>query len=350
LPTSPVPDIHRILLTRMKYIGDVVLTTPLIRAVRDHYPDAFIAYMTDQKAMTLLEGNPFVNELIGYDYSQPALLEQMRIAGKLRHMQFDVVVDLFSNPRSALLTYASGAPMRIGKSVKGRGSLYTHRIEDDGSLKSAIAFHYQYLRPLGIEPSQWRTEIFLSDEEKGVAREYLRQQGLDLTGPVVAIHPGATWPNKIWLKERFTELIDLLRSALGVDVVISPGPGDAALVKSIVEPCKTPVVVLSSPPLRQLAAILSQCAAFVSNDCGPMHIGVAVGTPTVGIFGPEPVEIWFPYPSVDGHTAMFTKLHCSPCRTTQCFRTGPEYLECMQRISASDVVSAVKRGISRRSR
>jgi ADP-heptose:LPS heptosyltransferase len=334
----------------MKYIGDVVLTTPLLRAVREQYPDAFIAYLTDQKAVALLEHNPYVNELIGYDYTQPALLEQVRVASRLRQLQFDVVVDLFSNPRSALLTYASGAPMRIGKSVKGRGSLYTHQIEDDGKLKSAIAFHYQYLRPLGIEPTQWRTEIFLTDEEKTAAREFLREQGVDLTGPVVAIHPGATWPNKMWLKERFTELIDLLRSDLHVDVVISPGPGDAVLVKSIVDACRAPVVVLAVPPLRRLAAILSQCAAFVSNDCGPMHIGVGVGTPTVGIFGPEPVEIWFPYPAVDGHTAMFTKLACSPCRTTQCYRTGTEYLECMQKISAAEVVSAVLKGISRRSR
>jgi ADP-heptose:LPS heptosyltransferase len=154
----------------------------------------------------------------------------------------------------------------------------------------------------------------------------------------------------MWLKDRFVDLINVLRADAGADIVLSPGPGDAALMESIAGACKAPVVILPPLPLRELAGVLAQCVAFVSNDCGPMHIGVAVGTPTVGIFGPEPIEIWFPYPRMDGHTAMFQKLFCSPCRTTQCYRTGSEYLECMQKISVADVVSAVKRGISCRSR
>ena len=329
----------------MKFIGDVVLTTPIIRAVRERFPDAYIAYLAEKNAAALLEHNPNLNEIIPFDYSRPSILEQPRVLLQLRRRHFDVAVDLFSNPRSALLTYGSGAPVRIGKDAKTRGRLYTHRIRDDGAMKSAIAFHYQYVKPLGVEPTSWRTEVFLTDDEKREARIYLKHLGVDLSRPIVAVHPGATWPNKMWLKEHFAELIDMLRAKLGVEVILSPGPHDADLLKFIANRCASPTVSLPALPLRLLAAILSHCAVFVSNDCGPMHIGVAVGTPTIGIFGPEPVEVWFPYSEEDGHKAMFIKLFCSPCRTTQCYRTGEGYLECMKLLSAKDVFDEVERSI-----
>src|SRR5437867_4065346 len=128
-------SIKRILISRMKYIGDVVLTTPVIHAVRDKFPDAYIAYLGDSRAVSLLINNPYLNEIIPYHFSRPSLIEQLRVIRILRQRKFEVFVDLFSNPRSAILARASGARMRIGKDVKGRGMLYTHRIPDYGSLK-----------------------------------------------------------------------------------------------------------------------------------------------------------------------------------------------------------------------
>jgi len=331
----------RILLTRIKFIGDVVLTTPVVRAVREKFPDAYIAYLGDKKSVSLLDNNPSLNEIIPFDFSRPTLFEQPRIAWLLRKRKFDVVVDLFSNPRSALLSYLSGAPVRIGKDVKGRGNLYTHRIRDDGGMKSAIAFHYQYVRPLGVEPTYWRTEIFLTDEEKREAGIFLRWQEVDGTKPIVALHPGATWPNKMWLKEYFAELIDRLSIRLNAAVILSLGPEDASLGEYFARRCFGRIRILPVLPLRQLAAVLSQCRAFVTNDCGPMHIAVAVGTPTVGIFGPEPEEVWFPYSESEGHRAIRKNIWCSPCRTTKCFRGADDYLECMKLVTVSEVYEAV---------
>ena len=336
-------SINRILLTRMKYIGDVVLTTPVIHAVRDKFPSAFIAYLGDKNAVSLLEGNPYLDEIIPYDFSKPSIIEQTRIAIKIRRRQFDVVVDLFSNPRSALLTLASGAPIRIGKDVKGRGRFYTHRMGDFGSLTCAIEFHYQYVKPLGVEPKYWKTEIFLTEEEKREARAFLELKGVNLARPIVGVHPGATWPNKMWLKESFVDLIGRLAAKLGVQAVLSPGPGDIELVESISSCCSDSVHVLPVLPVRQLAGILSCCKVFVSNDCGPMHIGVGVGTKTIGIFGPEPVEVWFPYSQEEGHLALFKKIDCSPCRVTECFREGEHFMECMKLISVEEVFEEVRK-------
>jgi len=338
-------SINRLLLTRMKFIGDVILTTPVIHALRDTFPRAYIAYLGEKKAVSLLEHNPYLDEIIPYDFSRPSIIEQPRMALELRRRKFDVVVDLFSNPRSALLTFLSGAPMRIGKDVRGRGRFYTHRIQDIGSLKCAIEYHYSYVAPLGVNPSHWRTEIFLTDDEKREARLYLKHSGVDLSKPVIAMHPGATWHNKMWFRENFVKLADLLRAKLGAEVLINPGPDDRELVDAIVRRCTAPVHTLPVLPLRQLAAVLSLCNVFVSNDCGPMHIGIAVGTKTIGIFGPEPIEVWFPYPEQDGHKALFKKIECSPCRVTKCFRDEEHFMECMKQLSVEEVYEEVKKRV-----
>lgn len=333
---------QRILLTRMKYIGDVVLTTPVIRTLRDAFPDAFIAYLGDAKAVSLLQQNPYLDKIIPFDFSDTSFFYQAKIFSLLYSKKFDLAIDFYSNPRSALLTFATRAKIRIGGDGRGRGTLYTHRIKDDGKLKSAIDYHYMSLAPIAVKPKYYRTEIFLTDQEKKIAQHLLSSLGADITKPIVAIHPGATWQNKIWLKENFAALIARLVKQTDVNVIISPGPNDAELIQYLQDGHPERVFALPLLPVRELAAVLSQCAVFVSNDCGPMHIGVAVGAKTIGIFGPEPTEIWFPYKKENGHIPMFKKIFCSPCRTTSCFRPGNEYLECMKLISVDEVYHAVK--------
>ena len=130
--------IERILISRMKFIGDVVLTTPVVHALRETFPDAHISYLAERGAVSLLENNPDLDELIAFDFDKPGILEQFRVIRRLRRKKFDVFIDLFSNPRTAMLARASGATMRIGKEVKGRGRLYTHQIRDNVRPKTAI--------------------------------------------------------------------------------------------------------------------------------------------------------------------------------------------------------------------
>jgi ADP-heptose:LPS heptosyltransferase len=343
-------EIRRICLSRMKFIGDIILTTPLIRATRERYPDAYIAYLGDKKAVSLLAGNPFLDEIIPYDFSRPDVVEQLRVMWLLRKRKFDAFVDLFSNPRSAMLARASGARIRIGKDVPGRGSFYTHRMADFGSLTPAIDFHFEYLKPLGVGKTSRRTEIFLSEDEKREARIFLKHQEVDPSKPMIAIHPGATWPNKRWQKEQFAELIDRLRAKLGVEILLSPGPGDESLMKDILGLTVGAAHLLPVLPLRQLSAIFSLCRLLIANDCGPMHIGPAVATPTFGIFGPEPPEVWFTYDEADGHRLFFKKIECSPCRTTRCRRDEAHFLECMSLISVQDVFSKAEEACRRPTR
>lgn len=342
----------RILLTRMKFIGDVVLTTPVIRSVRNAFPDAYIAYMGDKRAVALLEHNPNVDEIIPFDFSRPTLLEQSRVAWLLRRRKFDLAIDLFSNPRSALLTRITGAPVRVGAERKGRGKLYTVQVRDDGKPKSAVAFHNQFIEAAGIAPTAFRPEIFLTDDERREARIYLQwldyeHSPLDLTKPLIGLHPGATWPAKRWLPERFAALADLLVAKSGAQIILTAGPGDTEVIREVAAKSFANVKIIQGLPLRQLAAIISQCAAYVANDNGTMHISAAVGTPTIGIFGPGEENIWFPYAAAEGHRALRRDVPCHPCHLDFCNREGDGFMECMKLLTVEEVFKSVEASLRR---
>ena len=340
----------RILLTRLKYIGDIVLTTPLIHTLRDRFPDAYIAYLGDKNGVSLLEQNPYLDEIFSIDFSRNTILQQLGLFYQLNRKHFDLVIDLFCNPRSALLSFATRAPVRVGGNLPGRGKLYTIRIKDDGIPKSAVEFHYQSLKAAGIEPKYFAPEIFLTEDEKKESRRYLEWQGIDFSKPIVALHPGGTWPAKLWPAERFADLTDLLVAKTHAQIVLTKGPRDGEAAGKVESAVVGGVLSLPVLPLRQLAAILSLCAACVANDSGPMHIAAAVGTPTIGLFGPGEENIWFPYtPAFPGgsskNIALRKDVPCHPCHLNVCSRTGNEYMECMKLLSVNEVFNAVKERI-----
>ena len=340
----------RILLTRLKYIGDIVLTTPLIHTLRDRFPDAYIAYLGDKNGVSLLEQNPYLDEIFSIDFSRNTILQQLGLFYQLNRKHFDLVIDLFCNPRSALLSFATQAPVRVGGNLPGRGKLYTIRIKDDGIPKSAVEFHYQSLKAAGIEPKYFAPEIFLTEDEKKESRRYLEWQGIDFSKPIVALHPGGTWPAKLWPAERFADLADLLVAKMHAQIILTKGPRDGEAAGKVESAIVGGVLSLPVLPLRQLAAILSLCAACVANDSGPMHIAAAVGTPTIGLFGPGEENIWFPYtPAFPGgspkHIALRKDVPCHPCHLNVCNRTGNEYMECMKLLSVNEVFNAVKERI-----
>jgi lipopolysaccharide heptosyltransferase II len=329
--------IERILLTRMKYIGDVVLTTPIIRTLRETYPEAYIAYLGDAKAVSLLQNNPFLDEIIPFDFSKDTLAYQLKMYALMFSKKFDLTIDLFSNPRSALMSFATRAQMRIGGNSKGRGRLYTHRISDDGKLKSAIEYHYMSLKPLGILPKHYKTEIFVTDSEKDEAQKKLQSLGIDRAKKTVVLHPGGTWPAKLWQKEKFSELAHLLKDE-GKNVILSGAKNDETIVNFVAEQAN--VVPLGLIPIRQAAAVFSVCDLVISNDCGVMHVAVAVNTPTIGIFGPGEDNIWFPYQFP--HRIFRKHVPCNPCHLNVCTRTGGGFMECMGLLSTTEVYQAAK--------
>ena len=355
---GPLPA-TRILVTRMKFIGDVVLTTPLLHSLRAAYPSAHIAYLAESQACSLLQHHPAVDQLIGYDFTRPPVLEQIRCALALRRARFDIALDLFSNPRSALLMYLSGARVRVGLARAGRGRLFTHQVHDDGTPKTAIQFHDQFLRAIGAAPTGTQPRLVVTAGEQELMRR--RLQATDPAGDrkvpggpgtgrharLVVLHVGATWPAKQWGAEQYAQLASLLVRRTGVRILLTGGPRDEATLADVEEKSQRAARRAGALTLRELAALLSLADAFVGNDGGPMHISAAVGTPTVGIFGPGEEQIWFPYPESLGHRALREDVPCHPCHLNVCNRPGESSMECMKRLTPERVLDAVLGALER---
>lgn len=328
-----IPPNARILLSRLRFMGDVLLTTPLIRRLREAMPAAFIAYLAEATYAPLLEHNPHLNEIIAYPPAGANLLSQLRVIHTLRARRFDLAIDLFGNPRSALLTYLSGARHRVGGDYRGRGRLFTIRIPRPAAPIDAIDFHLRSLAPFGIQGGAKTTECFLQPHELQAAAHWLRAHRLEPWQPLAALHPGATWPNKRWPLSSFLEVAKCLL-AEGVQVFVSCGPGEEELAVPFRALQDRRLVAGEVLPLRLLAAVLQQCRLLISNDCGVMHLAVAVKTPTIGIFGPGEPEIWFPYPPEAGHRFFVADIECRPCHQNTCpLRT----LACMHATTPSAV-------------
>lgn len=336
------PDrIHRILLSRLRFMGDVILTTPLIRQLKKKFPEAQLSYLTHETFAPLLLHHPLLAEVIPWA-TRGSVIEQARFYRQLRQRRFDLVVDLFGNPRTALMTWATGAAIRVGGDFRGRGKLYNVRVPAPSAEPNAIDFHWRSLTALGIEAGDERTEIFLTPAEKKWARECLAGFNVDPARPAVGLHPGATWPNKRWPEKYFAELALQLHEN-DLQVLITQGPGEENIAQEVIWRIsalqrKARIVLLPVLSLRQLAAVQQQLRVFVSNDCGVMHLAVAVGTPTIGLFGPSQPHIWFPYQPAAGHLALWQPIECRPCHQNFC---PLGHLDCQNKLTPERVAAAV---------
>jgi lipopolysaccharide heptosyltransferase II len=345
--------IRRILLSRLRFMGDVILTTPLIRRLKEIFPDARLCYLTQDVFAPLLLHNPHLDEVIAFPLGG-SVADQARVYWQLRQRHFDLAIDLFGNPRTALMTWLSGAGIRVGGDFRGRGKLYNVRVPAPPVEPNAIDFHWRSLEALGIAKGDSRTEVFVAAEEKRWAREFLQELNVGSSRPMVGLHPGATWPNKRWPEKYFAGLARQLCDR-NVHVLITQGPGEENVVMDVVRQISPPqlveapsqaITVLPVLSLRQLASVQQQMQVFVSNDCGVMHLAVAVGTPTIGLFGPSQPQIWFPYERRDGHLALWQSIGCRPCHKNFC---PLGHLDCQNKLEPERVAVAMMERLRYRS-
>lgn len=290
--------INKILIIRLRFIGDVIISTPVIKALKRAYPELEINYLAEQAPLEMLKNNPNIKELLLNKKSKS--MDLLKTAKEIRSKKFDAVIDVFGNPRSALLTLLSGAKYKIGWEIRGRGLCYnTHIVRKDvvdpKDRSDCIEAYEDVLRLFGLPVSDKKTEIFLSREERDFAKEYAKKIRLDPNKTVVGIQPGSrrgmtlTWP-----KEKYAELIGRLMKE-GKQVLLFGGPKDEAVTREVNQSTGSKAFVAEGLTIRQDAALMELCDCFITNNHGPMHMAVAVETPTVGIFRPDETFLWFPY-------------------------------------------------------
>jgi ADP-heptose:LPS heptosyltransferase len=337
-PTSYRVDpasIQRALLVRPRFAGDLCLVLPVLEHLARHAPGARVDFLAEQPYARLLEGDPRLGEVIAVP-RKPSAGESARLFARLARGGYDLVLDLFCNPRTAVWTAATGARLRVGYRGKGwRSAVYNRHPLHEG--KSAVRWHLASIAALGW-PVDADAVPVLSVRAEEIAAVRARV-GLVIEERVVAIHPGARWPTRQWDPMRYAEVAR--RAAAHARVLVVGGPGEEELARAIAE--ASGATAVTGLDLRELAALLAACDAFVGPDSGPVHIAVAVGTPTVGIFGRNEPERFFPYPVSLGHRAVYSSVWCSPCNLDVCSHTS-----CLRAIGPDFVWNALSEILERR--
>jgi heptosyltransferase-1 len=260
---------------------------------------------------------------------------------KLRARRYDWVIDLYGNPRTALLAAWTGAKIRVGPGRRGRRRLYTHPIPPAAEPLSAVAHHLRFLEALGLSPGERAPRIELSERERADGRARL-DSAVRSGAPRVGIHPGNRWPAKRWPEERFAALARAI-PRLGARAVVLAGPGEERVASRVASGAggRADAPILGPLPLRESWSVIAALDALVTVDGSPLHAGPALGTPTVGILGPTEPEIWFPYHRQDGHQLLSREIWCRPCHRHECAR-----MDCLDWIGVGDALAAVGRALA----
>jgi lipopolysaccharide heptosyltransferase II len=323
-----VPE--KILLTRLRYIGDVVLTTPCIRRLGESFPKAEITYLTQAPYGELLENHPFLKKVLSPDFGSMDAAGKVRLMWDLARSRYDLVIDLFSNPRSALLTASTFAKKRIGTYHFWRSWAYNVNVRVDPCVRSAVEHHLEHLKSIGLDASPSRPELFVTDEQRTEGARLMKDAGVSEPSGAVILQPGAKWQAKRWPVRAFGALARMLLDE-SLEVVFLAGPGEETnVVESRIKVPETSVI--SSLTLRQLMGVLASCRAYVGNDGGPAHVAAALGTPTVAVFGPSEPDIWFPYGDGGRAACVYEQIECRPCHLHFC-----EHVKCLEEVSPAAV-------------
>lgn len=327
-----------ILIVNVNWLGDTLFATPFIRAVREKYPGAYIAILTHPRCYKMLEGNPNIDEIIIYDEKKQHrnLLGKFSIASYIRSKKFDAAFILKKSLSRTLLLLFSKIPRRIGYGSKRAGFLLTEKAGIPDKKLHKVEYFLNLAKAAGIETKNKNYEILISDNDTKEGEKILNDAGIKDKG-FIALNAGGNWDLKRWPAENFAELGDKIFEKLGSAIILTGAEKDIVLAENIAGLMKhRPLILCGKTTLKTLGAIFKKAICVISNDSGPMHLAVAVGTRVVAIFGPTSPELTGPYG--DGRYIVLRKdTGCKiPCYDLKCKDN-----RCMKAVTAEDVLGAL---------
>lgn len=334
--------VEKILVLQLTHIGDIVVTTPVFSALRKRYPTARIVALVRPFTKNLLENNPNVDEILTleapwFNREQGASwMDTIKFALTLRKAKFSIAFEFHGDPRDNLLLWLIGAKQRVGYGVRGGGFFLTKIVPYHRVVKHITGRYIDVLQAVGIDPESRKMELFPDKKDKSAVAQARKELGLKPRDKIIVIHPGSGRPNKFWPNDRFAAVADKIAKKHRAKIVLSGGPGESKLLKSISARMEHDALPLPVMSLRQLAEFLEGVKLLISTDTGPMHIAKAVGTPTLALFGPVDPREWG-YQEKK-HISLFHKLPCSPCELFDC--PLKERYQCLEAIKTTEVLTA----------
>ena len=304
----------------------------MLKNLRDAFPGVPLEFLTENGGAGILQGNPFIDRLLIYDRRTMSGLALIR---DVRERRYDLIIDLFGNPRTALLTWFSGAQHRVGYRFRGRTYAYNIVVEPRGASVHNTQFNLDALQRIGVAITDRSLHVVPSDNDESAIEAFWRKE-IPPGRATVAMHSGGGWKTKRWSPGKFAEVADALHARHGSTTILPWGPGEEGDVEQIRSKMTSPAIVPPRTTLLELAALLRRCSLMVTNDSGPMHIAAAMGTPVVGIFGPTNPSLQGPYGSKTV-TVRNETLTCLGCNLIECPIGNP----CMKALDAQTVLHAI---------
>ncbi|MBU0600469.1 lipopolysaccharide heptosyltransferase II [bacterium] len=331
----------KILIIQTGFIGDVVLTIPLIETIKKNYPQSFLCAVTLKNGKDILLYNPYLDEIIIYEKKSrdKGLINFINLVKKIRRKRFNLAILPHKSLRSVLIAVFSGIKERVGLKKYLAYLFYSKKIplikEDQ-----AIERNLRLASALNCALIEKNPHLYLSAKDNEYTDKFLRINSHDY---LVGINPGAAWKTKRWVKEGFAEVGNILAKEGKVKIIFFGGPNETSLVKEIMELINfKPIIATGKTTVRQMISLISKCKLYIGNDSGPTHIAASLGIPTVVIFGPTVLEQGFT-PRGDKVVILENKsLKCRPCGGHGPDRCKYDTLACMKSISAEEVIRSCK--------
>ncbi|HLB25632.1 MAG TPA: putative lipopolysaccharide heptosyltransferase III [Nitrospirota bacterium] len=339
-----ISGIRSVLVIKLRHIGDVLLATPTLRALKEA-TGARITAVTPAGMEEMLTLNPSVDEVLPLVRGR-GLIYDMKFIARLRDRKFDLAINMTEGDRGAVISFLSGARWRIGIDPGGKGFfgkrfLFTHLVRPPRGVHRAVA-DMEVLAPLGIKPRDPVVELFVSPDDEAYVGRVLEEKGVPENSPVAVVHPTSRWLFKCWEDGSVASVIEYIEGR-GVRVAVTSGPDgkEVEKAKKIISLCRTnPLDMTGALTLKRLAALLKRSTLFFGVDTAPMHMAAAVGTPVVALFGPSDHRVWRPFGKKTVTVVKEKEFPCLPCGKDGC--GGTKKSRCIEAITVDDAVAAVE--------
>lgn len=339
----PWQAVRRVLIVRLRSIGDTVLATPSLHALRRFLPEAEIDILLEEWVAPLLDGFEEVDRILTVERGN--LQSRARVARQLRSRRYDVAFNLHGGTTATILTRASGARHRIGYKSYRYSALHNHAAPPAAELWGKPATHSveQQLALLGwtgvpvtdLPP----TRLAVTQTASDAISEKLRAEGIEEHAPLALIHPAAAFETKQWAAANFARVAEEL-TARRMRIVAVAAPSEAETINAMRENSSAPVKAFTTLSLPEVTALCARARLFVGNDSGIAHMASAVQTPSVVIFGSSNVAHWRPWANPFSEVVR-EEMPCQPCPGYTCAEFDEP--ECIRRVSVERVISAIER-------
>lgn len=331
----------KILIIQTAFIGDVVLTSPLIEAISEEYPKTELYLLTTPEGKEILKKNPHISGIIAYDKRRRdrGITYFTKMVKKIRKLKIKAAVIPHPSLRSSLIAYFAKIPYRVG--FKGRvGTIFFNKKVPYPLELHEVERSLQLAYALGAKKKYRSLKIYISQEEREFAHKFFKENKILEDDFLVGINPCSVWPTKRWKPEGFAEVADNFIKNLKAKIVLLGGPKDKQIVEKVSDLMEGEAILAAGKfNLGKLPAVLERCNLFITNDSGPMHIAMAMKVSTVTIFGPTTLDIGFG-PYGEKYKVVEKKgLKCRPCSLHGPKRCPIGTFDCMNDITSEEVIS-----------